>query len=441
MRSLGLGAFASASIGCRPQLALCILPMLAVALVQIQGWKRRVLTLSAFTLVSLLWFAPLVMAVGGWKGFLAYQMKQASYVAQVDAVTARSGSFMDLAARFIAHPWGPSWLSLTVLALAVAGIVEIIRRRRIRAVLPLGVLAVSQLVACLALMDPADGVRYALPAVMGVALAAALGSEALARLARAPAIAWLVPVVVATGGALYAGPLLAARFSTHSPPAQAAEWAHAHLPRRAAILVQDDLQAHASRLLQGFNVAPVEAGLARQARRPNAPLYLWVEGESKWPGAVTFRWPESAAYERLTRNHYRVVSLAPVPLSQRYQIVRGVYGWEPSLQDARWRWLDADAAIRLFHPGAHPRVALLLALAPASPLPANEVTVTVNGVPARTVRITRGSLQRVELDVPPGRPAVIELRAARSFVPAETGSGPDTRRLALQLLAVERLAR
>ena len=73
--ALALGASASAAIGCRPQLALAVLPMLAVALWQIPGWRRRGEAVAAFTLVSLLWFVPLVVATRGITGFLVYQIK------------------------------------------------------------------------------------------------------------------------------------------------------------------------------------------------------------------------------------------------------------------------------------------------------------------------------------------------------------------------------
>ena len=73
------------------------------------------------------------------------------------------------------------------------------------------------------------------------------------------------------------------------------------------------MAAHASYLLAGHDLVPVDEGLSHAARRPGPQLYLLAEGESRWPGAVTFRWPDSDAYRKLTRNHYRVVSLSPIP--------------------------------------------------------------------------------------------------------------------------------
>src|SRR5436309_2002509 len=105
--ALGLGAAASAAIGCRPQLALVVLPLLAVALWQTPGWRRRGEVVAAFTLVSLLWFVPLLVATGGSRGFLIYQSKQASYVAAHDASSARKSCPPHLLRkRFVTHPWG-----------------------------------------------------------------------------------------------------------------------------------------------------------------------------------------------------------------------------------------------------------------------------------------------------------------------------------------------
>jgi hypothetical protein len=430
----GLGAAASAAIGCRPQLALIVLPMLAVALWP-ASWRRRGEAMAAFTLVSFLWFIPLMTAVGGPAALLAYQMKQAAYVATHDATASRGASSrLELLTRFLAHPWGPKWLSVPVLLLAAAGAVALVRRRR-TAALPLAVLSAVQLAVCMVMMDPADGVRYALPAVLCVAFAAAVGSEAVARRLRVPAAAWVVLGLVLVGGALYARPLLIARATSVSPPLQAALWAHRHLPAGAGILVQDDLAPHAHFLLRGFNLSPVDAGLQSYARQPNMPLWLYAEGESTWPGAVTFRWPESDAYGKLTRNHYRIVSLSPIPADARYQVVRGVHPFEPSVQDARWRWLDAEAILRIF-PRKVRTVAVTLGLPAVAPLPSNTVIVSVNGKSITTVELPRGTESRVELPVEPGGRTEIAFHSSRSFT-----AGADSRHLAVQLRGLKRLPR
>jgi len=413
--------------------------MLAVALWQAPGWRRRGEAIAAFTLVSLLWFIPLLAATGGPRGFLDYELKQAGYVAAHDAQKSRRGcSPYRLATRFVSHPWGRRWLAGPVLLLGFIGAGSLVRLRR-TAALPLAVLSAVQLLVCLKVMDPADAVRYALPWALGVAFAAAVGCEFLGHLARRPVLAWLPVGLILAFSLWTAAPALEMRSTTPSPPVQAADWVKRNLPPKATILVDEDMAPHAAYLLRNYDLAPIEEGFRRASRRPKAAVYLLAEGESYWPGALTFRWPRSDSYRRLTRNHYRVVSLSPIPPGYRFEAVRGVYGWEPNIRDPKWRWLDADAAIRLLPRGSR-AIAVTLGLDLLAPIPSNSVTVSVNGAPAATLEITSGASRRIELPRPAaGGLMEIEFHSARWFVPAANG-GKDARRLAVQLLAVERLA-
>jgi hypothetical protein len=444
--ALALGGAASAAIGCRPQLALAVLPMLAVALWQ-TPWRRRGEVAAAFTLVSLLWFAPLVLATRGFTGFLVYQSRQAAYVAGHDATLSRGGSpILSVAKRFVTHPWGRKEMAFPVLALAAAGIVALFRRRRSGA-LPLAILTAFQLAVCILIMDPADAVRYALPSMLGIALAAAFGAQilaqALARLVRAPAAARLIPILaallIAAGAIVYAWPVLAARSQTLSPLISAARWARRNLPEQSVILRGEDMEPQADLLFkEGFDLNPVEEGFHHAAFRPEAQAWLLAEGESRWPGAVNFRWPDSDPYHKLTRDHYRIVSLSPIPPDRRFESERGVYGWEPTLLDARWRWLDAHAAISIFAKKQVRGAVVKLGLAPSVPFPSNTVTLSIGGAPGQTVEIARGTWRRVEIPLPTHGPVEIDIKSSRSFVAVKEGI---PRRVAVQLLAVEPIAR
>lgn len=435
--ALGLGAAASATVGCRPQLALVVLPLLAVALWQTGGWRRRGQVVAAFTLVSLLWLIPLLVATHGLQGFLIYQSKQASYVATHDATAARGGiPHHLLVKRFVTHPWGRKAMAIPVMLLALAGAADLARRRR-TAALPLAVLTVCHLAVCLLIMDPADAVRYALPAVLGIAFAAAVGAQALARLLRRPAAVWLVPALMAVASIAYAWPVLEIRSRLISPPVSAIRWAERNIPPRSVILVGEDMAPHADYLLKGYDLSPIEDGFHHAARRPGAQAWLLAEGKSRWPGAVIFRWPNTDAYNKLTRGHYRIVSLSPIPLDHRFHSLRGVYAWEPSLLDARWRWLTDDALIRIFPRKTVGAVALRLRVDLAAPFPSNTVTVSVNGAPGKTVEIPRGATQKVEVPIPTDRPVDLAVRSAHAWTPG----GADNRRLAVQLLALERIRR
>jgi dolichyl-phosphate-mannose-protein mannosyltransferase len=428
-----LGLSASAAIGCRPQLALAVLPMLAVALWRPSN-RRRLEALAAFAITSLVWLVPLIVATGGLRGFLHYELGQAAYVAGHDAGFSRLGATLPrLVARFVSHAWGSKWLAAPVLAAALVGAFDMARRRRFEA-LPLAALCGAQLAACLALMDPADAVRYALPWMLGVALAATAGAAAATRRLRFAAWAPLALTGVVVGaGAAEAWPVLAARFESASPPALAAEWAVGHVPHGATILSEPDMAAHARYLLRDYDVAPVDGGLDRAAAHPDVPVYLLSEGDSGREGAMTFRWPDSDAYHRLTRNHYRVVSLTPLQPGF-VQAVRGVYPWEPSALDARWRWLERAATLRVFPRGAT-GIVLTLGLPATAGIDDNQVTVIAGGATVATIGLSRGESRRVEIAVDRPGPLFVGIRAARSFVPASA----DRRELALQLLEVERV--
>lgn len=434
-----LGVFASAAVGCRPQLALAVLPMLAVALALAGRRKAWGVALGAFTVVSLAWFVPLVLAVGGPSGFLPFLSRQAGAVAKYDTNASRAAmSWAGVAKRFLAHPWGDRWLSFPILTLAAGG-AAVAAARRFRTALPLAVLTGIELAFALSVMNAQDAVRYALPGMLGIAFAAGVGIEALARRLRPlriPAVAFVIAALFAAGAVRYAEPFLAARTSSPSPPVQAARWAQKNLPPHTAYLLEPVMAAHADYLLPRSERVLFDEGFERFAGKRGKPVYLLANGESGWPGAQTFRWPESDAYGKLSRGLYRVVSLSPIPPELRYRVERGVYGYEPTAREAQWRWLGPDAAVVLFPQGAT-GAALTLALPDASPWPSNRVTVAVGGVPAAEMEIPRGERRSVELSLPAADEVEVSFQSGASFVPADVRAGTDTRRLAVQLVQLE----
>jgi dolichyl-phosphate-mannose-protein mannosyltransferase len=452
--ALALGAAAAAAVGCRPQLAVAVLPMLAAALaVARPGDLRRpalgIAALGAFAAVALLWFVPLVAAVGGPGGLFPFLGKQAGAVARFDANAPRAGHAATwVATRFLAHPWGTRWTSLPVLALAAVGVFALVARRRLGA-LPLAVLCGVDLAFALAVMNPSDAVRYALPSLLGVAFAAAVGAAALARRVRVPAAVWPAVALCAAGFVAYTEPLLAARVAADSPPVQATRWLERSAPRNAVLLIDKELAPHASYLLPDFVRVPADPGLEAAGRwRPETPVFLLGNAASGWPGAVTFRWRGSDAYGKLTRGQYRVVSVSPIPPARRYAALRGVGAYEPDICEPAYRWLGPEAAIRLGAPRlpgapASPSgtVAVTLGLPRHAPLPEVPVTVAVQGEAPFLVSVPRGGRRTLVLPLPAGMErAEVSFSSRSSFVPAEAGLGPDSRRLAVQLLGVERHA-
>ena len=366
-------------------------------------------------------------------------MKQASYVAAHDA-TARAGRQHDLvhvAKRFISHPWGKkgdgpagagarpwrgSWRS------SCAAIAR-------RGALPIAVLTVAQLAVCLKVMDPADAVRYALPVVLGVAFAAAVGIEALARRAGcrrrpgSPRARWRRWRSSTPGRCSPRAP--------GRPPPRSPRRAGCERPRAAEVGGPGGRRPGCPTpptWCKGFDLSLIEDGFHHAALRPGAQAWLFAEGESRWPGAVTFRWPESDAYHKLTRDHYRVVSLSPIPLDHRFKSLRGVYDWEPSLLDAQL----ALAGRRRGGPDLPPPV---VPGGPRRPGARSHGAAAVehrhrlarerrgHGAPAVTVEIPRGARRTVELPLPGPRP-VRDRHPVGPLVRARAWRLPPARRAA-----------
>lgn len=429
------GAFASASIGCRPQYAIAILPMLAfvvIALAIKRRWRDALVATVAFTAVSLVWFVPLVVATGGIEGFLKYELRQASYVAQHDSFLSRSGrTHADIALRFIAHPWGPKWLSLPLLLLALAGAIRELRARNTLLV-PLAIVAGVHLAFSIVATDPADGVRYVLPSVILVAYFAIAGVQTYAR-------RWaqaVIVVLLVIGSFVYVAPILLARGTTDSPPVRAATWAQRNLPANAGVLYDQSLEPHAHFLLDRFNPMPVERGLAVYTDRPDIPLVLFADGGTAVARTQTFEWDtESDAFGKLTRNHYFTVTLIPLPPNTRFVPLTGVSAPERTRGGEEWRWLAPLATLRLPRAAAR-RAEVVLRLPPESAIDSNEVTITVNGAATAHATVQRGRSTTVDVPLSGPSPFVLVFRSARGYVPATESSSRDPRKLGVQLVSI-----
>jgi len=459
MTAAACGAFGAAAVGCRPQLVIAVAPMLAVAAVLAAisarrsdgaGARRTAAALASlmalgggFAAVATAWLVPLVNAAGGVAKLRLLLGGQANLVAANDASVARVGiGAGGVLARFVADPWGPRWAAMAIGALALAGAVRLARARR-AAALPLLVFAAVDLAFALAVMNPGDAARYALPSMLAVAFLAGCGCVALSRARIAAPAALLVVAILVAGFAAYSAPLLRVRTTTPSPPVQAAAWARTHLPRGALVLYERELESHALELLPAWQRLPADARIRCSARRPT---FLIAEGPSTSAAGVTFAWPQGEAWRKLTRRHLGVVSWTPVSAAKLYEPLAGVYGPEPSalawLAGGRdgdaWRWLSDRASLRLAASGA---ANLDLGLRLPTNAPYAEVTVTLDVAGARQppLRLARGESATLHLPLPAAARRVrVDIASDRSFLPVEAGiTSGDRRRLAVQLVRLE----
>ena len=427
------GLWTSAAIGTRPQLLIPIAPLLIVALIRMRTMRQRVACILAFGFVSLMWFLPLLEATGGWDGFVLYQTKQVAYFATHDAAMSR-GAFTpgQIALRFLIHPWGSKYLTLPILTLIALGVAGFARRWR--PLLPLIAFTAVQLVFELGSMDPADGARYSLPIMIAFALAAALGLAQIARSAHFPLLPIGGALLIALGSGIYVRDILLPRMSGPSPTAAAAQYVKSTFPPDTVVLFDAAMRPAVESLLPEYRSLPLETGLRRYYDQTQVPLALLADGGSHDPDAKTFSWPETDAYGKLTRNHYRVVTADAITKAERYAPVEGVYALERTIAGDEWRWLAPRAAIAL--PRGFNSVTVTLALSHDAPFDNNPTQVLVNGRPEATIDVTRQpATATVEL-IPP-LPPEIEFRATRSFRPADVLKNQDPRTLAVELVRVE----
>lgn len=116
-------------------------------------------------------------------------------------------------ARFTLHPWGSKFVFLPLLIAVAAGIRPLIRRWS-RELEVLAWFTLVHVAIGIAVVDPRDGVRYVVPAMIFVAIVAAEGLKALR-------VGWFGAALIAALSIGYAWPLLRERVTRPSPLAQA----------------------------------------------------------------------------------------------------------------------------------------------------------------------------------------------------------------------------
>jgi hypothetical protein len=267
------------------------------------------------------------------------------------------------------------------------------------------------------------------------ALIAAFGLGVVRASTHLRAAPWVGAAVFTAMSLWYVKPIIADRATLPSPPAAAAAYANAAVAPDTILLWDASLRPAAEYLMPRFRSAAIERGLRDYYARPDVPLVLFVDGGSHKPGVHIFAWRDSDAYGKVTRNHYRVVTLDPVGPEERYLPLSGVYALERTVEGEEWRWLARDAAIRL--PARLGNAAeLQFRLSHDAPYDANDVRVFAGGREGGRVTVRKGETARLLVPLPAGGPIDLRIVSAQSFRPADVLHNQDPRSLATQLVYV-----
>jgi hypothetical protein len=433
--AIGLGLACSAAIGTRPQLAVVLLPLFIALLVWTRDARKFAAGVISFGVLSIAWFAPLMDAAGGWTKLTMWETRQVAYVAQHDAAASRGASSAGaVISRFVSHPWGPKWIALPLFALAILGVFALwkIPKQRFFAI---AFLTIAHLIVAIAIMDPADAARYSMPHMIGFALLAAAGLRIVRESAQMRIAPFIAVVVAAIASIAYTAPIIRERVSHPSPPIAAANFVKSTFPPNSVVLYDLSTRPHVEELLGArFKTMNVEKGMRELYDSPQTPLVLIGDGGSRDPNARSFAWPPSDAYGKLTRNHFRVVTVDPITPSERFFPVKGVYALERNAQGDEWRWLAPEAVLRL--PRAHGgSVAITMQLSHDAPYESNDVRVMINGSERARINIGRSeSTVNVPLNANENE---IHLVAKESFSPANVLKNQDPRILSVQLIRLQ----
>ena len=430
VRVIIAAASASAAIGARPQLAVPLLPALLIALFFVKTWKQRATAVAVFAIVTLAWLDPLVQETGGWNGFVNYELAQAKYAAAHDADLSRGSKSIDrIIARFTLRPWGSTPAIVSILLLCGAGIAPFARKFR-RGLVPLLVFTVIHLIFEIAAMDPADAVRYSLPAMPLVALIAACGVGTFG----GRGLRWTTAAVFAALSAWFVAPMLIDRVTNPSPIVAAANHINATAPPNTLVLYQAATRSEVEWLLPKFRKRFVEEALADVYEKSEVPVVFVADGAWSVPDGKVFAWKPSWAYAKMTRNFGRAVTVDPIRPEERFRPERGVYAFESTDENESWRWLAPDAQFRVPALGKR-EVHLTLALSHDAPYESNDVKISVNGKVLTAARVQKKkSVAHVPL---PGGEAVVGIVSMRSFRPADTIGNRDPRLLSVQLVGLQ----
>jgi hypothetical protein len=447
-RAMLVGVWCAAAIGVRPQICIPLLPAFIAALWLMRDRsdaeahskfrnRRALIALGALAFVCLMWFLPLMDAAGGPAGLQAYELKQAQYFAEHDAALSRGAlGYGAIVARFIAHPWGSKYVALPLLLFAAIGLPAFVRGFR-KGSLPLVIFCAVHILFALVAMDPADGVRYALPSMTIFALLASLGAASIGRTVQLPGVPWLFAAILGAGSWIYVSPIVKLRTGGPSPVAQAAAFANAHYGPDTVIAYDLALREQTAWLMPRFAAQPIDVALSKYYDAAETPMVLFADGGSKAAEAKVFAWPGSDAYGKLTRNKYLEVTLDPIRPAERYLPVHGVYANERTNAGEEWRWLAREAVIRLPHD--HPdRLVLTLKLSSDAPYAADHVRVVSGGVELAAADVGRGAATKLPVILGAKANPDLHIISSDAFMPATVLHNQDPRQLAVQLVAVDR---
>jgi hypothetical protein len=315
---------AGACAAVRPQVAVALLPLAAVAAwgaLRGPGGVRRVtLAAGAGVATVLAAYAPIIATSGGIDRYLTAARDIARWVREFDTPPLSAMALASHWARWLVDPFGGPLPATLAWGAAAAGIVLVPRAAR-----RLAIAFVPLLLLSVATLNPQTAPRYALPLLAAAPLAAGLGLTALRARALVPAAVGATALLAFV--ALPAVPAIVEVARTPSPPvaAMAALRAESDLVGRP-LLMAPALYVHRAELGPAVPWQELERG--RPVVAPPGALVVTHDGGPPDLRALRIYRFESASLRQISRARYLSVTI-----------------WESTAAPERsrtFKWTDPD---------------------------------------------------------------------------------------------------
>ena len=437
------GAFVLAlAAGFRPQnLLVGLAPALLATACRIRQTRSIAQPLAAVLIGGFsvgLAYGGAAVATGNLDVYLTAVRAHGEYIRNIDSFrSAERPPLLYVFDDFFFRPYRYAKINTPLAFFVLLGLGVGLWRRRLAVMLALGTFGPFAFLGWL-MLDRHSASRFAIGWSPLMAVLAAVGILALAdllgRITRRTAVgtgsAALLTLALVTIMISWTLPSLHRVRRNISPPMQAIEWIHAHVPRDAKIYVAHAMLPFADLFLTDY---PKEVFRGPEPESAGHRAWVLLEGTSAREAAQNFSWREGNLAKLVRRRYFKA---AVVPHQARMRFGAGWHG-EESSGGATWRWMEGRSVV-LIGSTAQPGVLTFRGFVPVDALGVQpEVTVTLNGERLDRFRVTTPEFERT-WPLPPllkdDNALVIETTEVLN--PLAKGLSGDGRNLGLRLDAI-----
>lgn len=422
------------AVSIRPQSALPAAVALAISCGSLARRQKLGIAAVAVTSVGLLYVTPIVIAAGGLSGVVSWSAYQASFVLDHDSLAAHHWAIPFMLRHYFLDIWASPALAIVVLAFSLGGGMRIWKKPRRKTLGTLLVVFLPYALLSWAFLDPSTAGRYALPYLPLVALLVAVGTvwvDGRLGFRRLPVTG---TILIAAMAALSVRAVLLVHEQASPPVAAARAILAAQKERPSRLVYAPLLRMHAHAFFPDAELVAARSA-ADLCSIPLDAKPTWLYGMDSG-GGVVVSWPDLAFLRRVGRGRY---------LEVRWQrrdeacveYADGFFRPERTPHGHTFRWMGAGGLVRFAAVGAGAQVDVTGEVPLWALDGPPEVTISLNGHELRRV-VARDAQLSVSFSLPSSllRSAPLNemtISVNKTFVPAESGKGPDRRRLGLQI--------